>query len=487
MISCTSRSCWYGLAVLLASLPCSLPAGEKDAITAAVAHLVTQPANVQPLWRYVWMQPRTGVTPIDVDLAMNTCLSKVRPLIRGIPVGGDVLAYRLDTFDPFEPERLIEALDSLSLRDPVFHVIEDLQQGEAKVKAAILAPHLRAYVAVNASGGEDKRLDQLAVELTQSSAPIFEARFLLNEILDRSYYLMRGVKVGDSFADVMGSRGFFFSTSKEQNGIRCNYVVRSGITGDQRVVASLFGTSSPTAAFITYDLFDDTIEPQKQFVRNLTDFNKVSDGSEIFTPMPNGMVEFFLADGEGKLVDVAPSNLATDTTKPRGHDTDLRPGLSCIACHSEADGVSMYRSVASDFETVPLAADPIARAQLDFLYGGDIDSPDGPIGRARRDYAVAVAPLAGDGEGAIEAMHQHLVGVIYAYRYELIDPAAAAIELGLPEGSIVADHLRLPDNAITDPEVAQAVAGVPLPRKSWNNIHIILASSLVIDQLEVDE
>ena len=56
------------------------------------------------------------------------------------------------------------------------------------------------------------------------------------------------------------------------------------------------------------------------------------DGGEIIFNLPNGLQAYYLADAEGKRLEVAPINIVSN---PAASDPTVRNGLSCIGCHTK--------------------------------------------------------------------------------------------------------------------------------------------------------
>lgn len=440
------------LLLLLSALPAV--AGEGQAIASVVDSISRTRAAARPSLRFVWLPP--GILSLDehkaeIDLAMNLALGKRNRIVRGVRVGDQVLGYNLRQFDS-QYEHIAEVWDSLALDDPVFHVPRSV----SGLDTPVLSPAMGAYTDIDGN-----RLDVFAAELCKSTAPVLEARFLLEQMLGPKYYDFRQIKVGDDLHKLMRSRGYSTGEASYQ---RANLLLRSGVTGDQRVIGAYQGLVTSVAATVTYDLLDGTDEPEKQFVRNLDTFEEINEGSEIFMPLRNGLIEFVLADGNGKVVDEAPYNLAVDTTIPRGHDTTLIPAISCIACHTIADGKGMYRSFINEFPFLPIASKN--RELLEDTFGETLDTSDGVLGQARREYEVAVRQITDED---LNEVHQSLVDIIRTYRYGIIDKEQAMLELGF-------DPADIPLHVVDDPEVALAIQGHPISRKSWNSIRVQLVS-----------
>ena len=56
------------------------------------------------------------------------------------------------------------------------------------------------------------------------------------------------------------------------------------------------------------------------------------DGGEVIFNLPNGLQAYYIADGQGNRIDVAPTAIVSN---PAAKDPAVRNGLSCIGCHTE--------------------------------------------------------------------------------------------------------------------------------------------------------
>ncbi len=135
---------------------------------------------------------------------------------------------------------------------------------------------------------------------------------------------------------------------------------------------------------------------------------------------------------------MAPPNIVADHTKPNGFTKELEMGMSCIICHSDNDG---YNTVKNDIELL-LGADGeffTDSETIDFVagrYGDRLDSPDGIIGRARRDYSKSVVILTNykieaDGPSIVSRLGRKIKEIYHNYRYKSIDATRACLELGV--------------------------------------------------------
>ncbi|MDE0423470.1 MAG: leucine-rich repeat protein [Candidatus Poribacteria bacterium] len=109
----------------------------------------------------------------------------------------------------------------------------------------------------------------------------------------------------------------------------------SGVSNHNRVVER---HTSPYGAYWKSHDFAGSAGAQNIFTHPLS-FQR--DGGEVIFNLPNGLQAYYIADGFGNRIDVAPTEIVSN---PAASDPAVRNGLSCIGCHTEgmkdfADGV----------------------------------------------------------------------------------------------------------------------------------------------------
>lgn len=424
---------------------------EADAVGWAFSALVTYPETEQSYVRFVWLPPHADPEWIGlVDFAVNSACSQTTTLVRGDRhAGGWLLGYNLRLLAP-EPKQLatlVATWDSLAARDSRFHVPAINLAGTG----AVLAPHLQTALARHATDeSKSERVDVLLTQLGRSTGGIYPADFLVEQLLTSArgkYPEFRQIDFTAKLGDHLAKRGFFFGETKDLRGEKGAVLIASDVTGKGRSVLTAYGVASRLPVAVTFDLKDATTRPDAQFVRNLIEFR--ADASEALVPMPNGLWEGLLADGQGTLQRVAPPDVVADSTKPDGHTKELEMGMSCILCHAVDNG---YRTARNDLELLQGAdADyfgdeivyrgkTLTRAEAVAIvagrYGERIDEPDGVLGRARRDYIRKVDeltdyPVTADGPTSVQQLGVKLKAVYHAYRYQRINAERACLELGV--------------------------------------------------------
>ena len=100
----------------------------------------------------------------------------------------------------------------------------------------------------------------------------------------------------------------------------------SGVSNHNRVVER--HTFQHGAYWKSYD-FASSVGTQNIFTHPIS-FEH--DGSEIIFNLPNGLQAYYLVDGDGIRLDVAPTDIVSN---PAASDPAVRNGLSCIGCHTE--------------------------------------------------------------------------------------------------------------------------------------------------------
>ena len=100
----------------------------------------------------------------------------------------------------------------------------------------------------------------------------------------------------------------------------------SGVSSHNRVVER--HTSRYGAYWKSYD-FAGSVGTQNVFLHPLS-FRQ--DGGEIVFNLPNGLQAYYISDGLGNRIDVAPTDIVSN---PAASDPAVHNGLSCIGCHTE--------------------------------------------------------------------------------------------------------------------------------------------------------
>ncbi len=100
----------------------------------------------------------------------------------------------------------------------------------------------------------------------------------------------------------------------------------SGVSNHNRVVER---HSSPYGAYWKSHDFASSVGVKNIFTHPLS-FDR--DGGEVIFNLPNGLQAYYISDGLGNRIDVAPREIVSN---PAARDPAVRNGISCIGCHTE--------------------------------------------------------------------------------------------------------------------------------------------------------
>ncbi len=192
-------------------------------------------------------------------------------------------------------------------------------------------------------------------------------------------------------------------------------MTKSGVSKHNRVVErhrSRYG-----AYWKSYDFAGS--KGKKDISTHPLSFEK--DGGEVIFNLPNGLQAYYITDGSGTRIDVAPTDIVS-IPSPADDDPTVRNGLSCIGCHTE--GMKTFEDVvrASIENTKNPPFDKefalrlyVKKAEMDVLVAKDIE-----------DYKEALA-LTG---GTFDDINEPVSWSHAAFQGEL-DAAHAAAAVGL--------------------------------------------------------
>ncbi|MXV76942.1 T9SS type A sorting domain-containing protein, partial [Candidatus Poribacteria bacterium] len=148
------------------------------------------------------------------------------------------------------------------------------------------------------------------------------------------------------------------------------------------------------------------------------------DGSEIIFNLPNGLQAYYLVNGDGMRLDVAPTDIVSN---PAASDPAVRNGLSCIGCHTK--GMQTFED---EVRAVVEQADnpPFSKEQVLALYVKKMDM-DTLITQDTLRYREALEATGGvfGGIEPIQRFHEVFQGPL--------DAAHAAAALGLQTESLL--------------------------------------------------
>lgn len=468
---------------------------ESDAVVWVLEALAQIDEQQRPFTRFVWIPSWGGAEWIGMlDFAINSVISQSRTLYRGRQfAGGWLLAYDLSLYaQGQELATLIKLWDELAIKDPYFHVpnVNTIEidcslcggtgrvrgsrsgytvpcktcNGTGKVKTtrkvAILAPHVEAAIAKNVTHlDKSERVDVLVTQLTSSTGAIYRADWLIEQLFTsvRGQYTefrqqtFQGEQGLTPLQTLLKKRGYDLESAVEVGGEKGCYLIKSGVTGKNRVILAFYGVGSRSPAILTFDPAEQRTRPDEQFIQNLVDIFRLDDAGEAFIPLQNGMIEYVLSDGNGNLQRTAPDVVVADQTKPFGHTTILECGMSCVVCHMPDNGYKTARNdmqymlgARLDFFGEDLSFERKGKTTIlnrqqviDLLvsrYAERIDEPDGVLGRARRDYLRALDRLTDYPIGpqtSSQRLGALILNTYHDYYYGMVDAKKALKELGI--------------------------------------------------------
>ena len=194
----------------------------------------------------------------------------------------------------------------------------------------------------------------------------------------------------------------------------------SGVSNHNRVVER--HTSRYGAYWKSYD-FAGSIGTQNIFTHPLS-FEQ--DGGEVIFNLPNGLQAYYITDGAGNRIDVAPTEIVSN---PAANDPAVHNGLSCIGCHTEGmktfeDEVRgvIEKTRTPHFDKAHALRLYVAQATMDRLLGEDT---------AR--YKAALEKTGGV-FGGIEPVHR-----FYEVYQGPVDAAYAAAAVGMQQEAFLTE------------------------------------------------
>jgi hypothetical protein len=237
-----------------------------------------------------------------------------------------------------------------------------------------------------------------------------------------------------------------------RSGLRAGH---SGVSKNNRVVerhASSFG-----AYWKSFD-FSNNVGPQDVFANPLS---LQPAGGEMIFNLPNGMQAYYIANGQGRRLDVAPTTIVFDHAPVAGQEPEVRAAVSCMYCHFTG-----MRS-AKD-EVRPMLDTPAFSASFDVvrarnLYPGQ-QSIDRVLTQDERRFRAAVEDAGGRVGGTVDS--EPISSLARRHRVPLA-PSQAAAEVGLPV-EIFRQQL-LSHKALLDLGLGQLVAeNGSIARDTWD-------------------
>ncbi len=338
-----------------------------DSVAWTVQDLMARQPADRPFLRYLWVPPFGDVTWHQTNsFLVNSAINQtsVIALPEGT-AGGWLIVWDLRQLATKDADlvRLIQTWDALGFDEPYFHVQLPTSVKPVACRSFVLDgktfTHRRTVPAPHVAEGYG-----LLESETLSFAPLLRADYFLRRVSSTVegglyYHFMGFIQSGKRLTEteIFRTVGLDVTISRGVEGDDRAAVFQSAVTGKPRMVEQVQGAIGK--ARITTDIFDEDVDASRHAIYQLLDMVNRGRGKEIIFERANGMFGYILTDGAGKLVDVAPPNLASDHQVPAPITKQLFPPLSCIRCHGSSGGVQHVRS------DVP--------ALLGGVRGGDVD------------------------------------------------------------------------------------------------------------------
>jgi hypothetical protein len=202
---------------------------------------------------------------------------------------------------------------------------------------------------------------------------------------------------------------------EEKNVVRAGLRV-SGVSQNNRVVER---HTSPYGAYWKSFDFRNNLGVQNIF-RDPIRLNPA--GGEVIFNLPNGLQGYFLANGAGQRLDIAPIDIVADRNNP--DEPVIRTGRSCINCH--VDGIKLLKDdIRAAVKGMPLSFADQEHALALYLQQEVIDRQ---VEKDRRTFQEALTLIDNSPTNNPRAEPVNLV----ARQFQAdLTPAAAAAEVGL--------------------------------------------------------
>lgn len=461
----------------------------SDAVRLAAIDRGSLPPIAQPHAMYLWVHDRSLLTSHAVTFALN-CISRTEVSI--VPerlFDGRLIRVDLLQLAPSAGDyvRMRALWDSLVVGEPYFYT---LGQGSVDIDAITVCGRPVSVLNVRQFGPHIDRAAGDALASFGGLAPILRADWFIAKVLTTidggRYYDFLGISPQWSQEKYLLSRGASESQVAQLRSDERAALVRSGITGKPRRIdvfrsAGVRPSVGTGLVSITHDVFDaDVSDVRFDPLRNLLD--ATDRGREIILERANGWHEFTLWDADGRLVDSAPDQLASDHGVPAPHTKRLQSAISCVRCHGSHDGWQPFTNdvqqlVGSDgfdiFGDLAAADQGDTLRRLAGLYSGNLAEP---LRLGRNSYAQNVFAATRQSVPAVSAA---VASAHDSYTYDLVDSAAWCRELGLdpawqgsPETTLRA---ALPPRNPEDPIARLVIAGIPVNRRQAEIVFTDLA------------
>lgn len=453
---------------------------------------------------YVWIGPDESPLTAKINsLVVNSSLSHSSTIqLPELTAGGRLIRWDLRKLCPKPDDfhRLLGVLNFLAKSEPYWNVdLAALGLPSQKVAPFVWIDGKTYHGTSTVPAPATAEAYQLLQHETGLRAPLMRADWFMSRLLRTVqggvYYEARGFvqhRKRLSETEILATLGVSAELSRNVGGDDRVGIVRSEVTAQPRAVEAIQGAIGPVR--MTYDKNNDETSVSRHPFYNLLDIVNRANGKETIFELANGLQGYILTDGQGKLVDVAPSKLVTDNRVPAPHQAELFPPLSCIRCHASTGGVKPCPNnvrtllaggkrggldVFADFAGTGFTEVDIDR--LAGLYGGDFDRR---LRDSRDRYGDAVF-LATRGLTAEKAGNA-VADAYNAYWYEPVTAERQLLELGWrarspqaakqaletllakAESDLLIDGQKI---AREDPMIHAPLLGLPIGRQDAERIY----------------
>jgi hypothetical protein len=183
---------------------------------------------------------------------------------------------------------------------------------------------------------------------------------------------------------------------------------------------------------------------------------------------------YFLSDGNGKTVDAAPPTIATDHSRVRRGQTEVRNGVSCIACHASGL-IDVKRNEVRellDSGVDVLTKDRATQRLFERLHLTDIQ---GEIEKNRDQFATIMQAVTG--KEPREAVADYVASIKW-YDSDL-SLGQAAREIGVSADDLSAAIVYGQSvGKVYSSRVLALGRGVAIPRRSWETDYLSVLSAV---------
>ena len=186
----------------------------------------------------------------------------------------------------------------------------------------------------------------------------------------------------------------------------------SGVSNHNRVVER---HRSPYGAYWKSHDFASSVDEKNIFTHPLS-FER--DGGEVIFNLPNGLQAYYISDGAGNRIDVAPTDIVSN---PAARDPAVRNGISCIGCHTE--GMKEFEDEVRG--TIEQTTNPAYDKDQALRLYVEKTTMDGYVEQDTERYKIALEATGGV-FGGIEPVHR-----FYEAFQEALDATHAAAAVGL--------------------------------------------------------